>query len=122
MQYKQKRYSNALYPRQYQKGADFTHETLGVGQVYRTTCSKSPSKEKYWNYYVRFNRPEGECIEEVFEIQATTTIVLFPKSVEPLQPIQFPLAPFNTNGELWKPRDNFSWTPPKRPIFTERTE
>ena len=97
MQYKQKRYSNALYPRQYQKGADFTHETLGVGQVYRTTCSKSPSKEKYWNYYVRFNRPEGECIEEVFEIQATTTIVLFPKSVEPLQPIQFPLAPFNTN-------------------------
>ena len=55
LQYKLKRYSNALYPRKYQTGDDFFFlKMLQVGKVVNSSPHRDDfTKEKLWNYTVQ---------------------------------------------------------------------
>lgn len=92
MQYKIKRYSDALYPRQYNVGSLY-QSVSGKGQVIKCHPSKDPiSKTKYWNYSVVFKRDDGSLYETVVREPANNVITLFPYPT--CLPDSFPIAPF----------------------------
>jgi hypothetical protein len=95
LQYKLKRYSNALYPRKFQVGDDFeTEET--VGQVVNSTPHRDEfTKEKFWNYTVRSKCKDGEEMDRDYMLPANDwRILVFPEIQECPLPDAFPLAAF----------------------------
>lgn len=55
VQYKLKRYSDALFPRKFDVGSEFVSEVHGSGIVESAEPYKdSTTKEKFWHYVVRF--------------------------------------------------------------------
>ena len=91
MQYKLRRYSDALYPRQFQVGDEFVCDTHGVGTVMESVPSKDPfTKEKFWSYTVQFDSPSPESdslpFSKVYRLQANDcAIPMFPEIPKKLQ-------------------------------------
>ena len=102
MQYKLKRYSDALYPRAYKAlGAKYVSPTNGVGVVTNFEAFKDECKKKFWTYTVLYSNPAtGTTIEEKVTLSAKdTSILMFPKCEggPASLPDTFPLATFRTD-------------------------
>ena len=95
MNYKLKRYSNAVYPRKYTHlGAIHESSVYGTGKVAGFDCFRDPvSKRKYWVYDIVYERETGNIEEKVTVEAKETSIVMFPELRSPL-PDTFPLAPY----------------------------
>lgn len=101
MQYKLKRYSNALYPRAYNVGSKYMSDTKGEGQVITAQPSRDIlTKEKFWEYKVQYNDDDGNLNYELIKLPAKDcAIVMFP-DIEPEQlpkPDSFPIASFSSD-------------------------
>jgi hypothetical protein len=97
MQYKMKRYSNAVYPRRYNVGDTHVHETLGSGQVIGAKAEKNAlTKEKYWVYTVKYKTNDVLSHNEELTLPAKECgIIMFP-NIKPCElplPSSFQLAP-----------------------------
>jgi hypothetical protein len=99
MHYKLKRYSEALYPREYNVGDNYELEGRDLGQVIKTRPFKDAvSKIKYWEYTVRSQDPNGAITNQTFVHPAKDAqIVMFPGIVELPSPDAFPIADFATD-------------------------
>jgi hypothetical protein len=97
MQYKLRRYSEAIYPRKYNVGSNYVSTVHGDGTIVECSPEKDGlSKEKYWAYTVRYDKTdeEGQPFETVFKSRASKcTITMFPDVGEghPKLPISFPV-------------------------------
>lgn len=101
MQYKLKRYSDAIYPRKYNVGDPFTSESKGQGQIVDAKPHRDLlTKEKFWEHKVRFKTETGSDDFEIVKVPARdTAIVMFP-NVSPDElpfPGQFPIASFRSD-------------------------
>ena len=100
MQYKLRRYSDALYPRQFQVRDEFVCDTHGVGTVMESVPSKDPfTKEKFWSYTVQFDSPSPESdslpFSKVYRLPANDcAIPMFPENSEEIA-TEFELAEFS---------------------------
>ena len=102
MQYKLKRYSDALYPRAYKAlGAKYVSPTNGVGVVTNFKAFKNECKKNFWTYTVLYSNPAtGTTFEEKVALSAKdTSILMFPKCEggPASLPDTFPLATFRTD-------------------------
>ena len=67
MQYKLKRYSNAIYPRKYPSlGSKHESSEHGSGSVVNFEAMKDENKHKFWKYTSMYEKANGVTIEEVF--------------------------------------------------------
>jgi hypothetical protein len=100
LQYKLKRYCDALYPRKFSVHDEFHCDKLGKGRVMDAHPQKDPiTKLKYWNYNVLFSTAETS-INELFQLPADeSTIVMFPDCNPCDLPRSFPPAPFKGSVE-----------------------
>jgi hypothetical protein len=99
LQYKLRRYSEALYPRKFQLGDDFESQTEGTGQVVNSQPHKDMfTKEKLcnWSYTVRFKTSTGGEFDQTFQLPANEcSMLVFPENDElPPLPVDFPFAEF----------------------------
>jgi hypothetical protein len=96
LQYKLRRYSDALYPRKYQLGDEFFTEENEVGQVISSSPHRDPfSKQKFWNYTVRFKSEHDIAAHRDFLLPADDwTILVFPETNTPPIPQEFELAAY----------------------------
>ena len=96
MQYKLKRYSDALYPRMYNINDDFHCQKLGTGTVVEAKPQKDPvTKLKYWAYAVTFKHGPVDTLQEIYQLPCSAcAITMFPGYKRSELPNQFPLAPF----------------------------
>ena len=98
MQYKHKRYSDALMPRQFDVGSKYTSSVNGLGTVIACEPEKDViTKEKFWNYTIRYEPNNDQPFETVKRSRASKfTIVMFPDAGQgyPEMPAQFPTAKF----------------------------
>ena len=101
MQYKLKRYSDAVYPRKFSFGDAFKCDKHGSGTVVDTQPYKDPlNKRKYWNYTVKFLDAAGDEFLEIYKLPADEfLIVLFPNSFPHQLPEDFLLAEFKGTFE-----------------------
>ena len=96
MNYKLKRYSNAVYPRKYTHlGAVHQSPVHGPGKVVGFDCFRDPaSKKKFWVYDILYERENGNIEEKLtLEAKDTSFFLMFPGLSSPL-PDSFPLASF----------------------------
>ena len=98
MQYKLKRYSNAMWPRKYNPGQLYNHSENGVGTVIACDPFKDPvSKQKYWKNTVRFTRADGSHEEIIIKTNAAKqTITVFPSVASGIDtlPTKFTVADY----------------------------
>lgn len=103
LNYKLKRYSDALYPRKYKSlGCHHTSQTYGIGQVTKFDALKEKTdmgQQKNWVYNVQYKSEDGSIVEEKVKMNACdTAIIVFPDTVSiedpKVLPKTFSLAPF----------------------------
>jgi hypothetical protein len=98
LQYKLKRYSDALWPRKYNVGDCYVSKRYGQGTVTAADPFKDvATKLKFWKYTVHFRKENNEDEEIVFKHHADKhTITVFPKIAGklPCLPNSFGAAPF----------------------------
>lgn len=101
MQYKLKRYSDAVYPRKFSFGDSFNCDNHGTGTIVDAQPYKDPiHKRKYWNYTVKFFGADGADFLEIYKLPADECfIVLFPNSIPNQLPENFSLAEFKGTFE-----------------------
>jgi hypothetical protein len=101
MQYKLKRYSDAVYPRKFSFGDSFKCDKYGSGTIVDTQPYKDPlNKRKYWNYTVKFLGADGVDFLEIYKVPADECfIALFPNSNPHQLPENFVLAEFKGTFE-----------------------
>lgn len=97
MQYKLKRYSDALYPRKYPAlGSVHISPIHGRGSITNFDAVKEKTdigQQKFWIYTVSYTKEDGSIVEEKIKLNAKQeAIVVFPS--QDLLPKYFPLAPF----------------------------
>ena len=101
MQYKLKRYSNAIYPRKYPSlGSKHESSEHGSGSVVNFEAMRDENKHKYWKYTIMYEKANGATIEEIFTQPARQTcIVMFPDGPNGASsfPTHFELAPFHAD-------------------------
>lgn len=92
MQYKMKRYSDAVYPRPYDVGSKFEITSNSTGVVVKCSAHRdSTTKKKYWTYNIQYEDPPGTLKDDlIVQRPANHTIKLFVKEV----PVSFLLNPF----------------------------
>ena len=100
LQYKLKRYCDALYPRKFSVHDEFHCDKLGKGRVIEVQPMKDAlTKIKYWNYTVVFGSTNSSTTE-IFQLPSDeSTILMFPNSNPCDLPRSFPLAPFKGSVE-----------------------
>lgn len=97
MQYKYKRYSNAVYPHTKGPGCIFESEQHGEGLVLSCTPSKdSITKKKYW---IQFKNPDGTNLVKDYSQAAEEAILTFPRHEVGQLPTDFPPAQFKGSFE-----------------------
>jgi hypothetical protein len=98
LQYKHKRYSDALLPRKFDVGGTYFSPTNGIGTVIQCSPEKDViTKEKFWNYTIRYEPDNALPFETVKRSRASKcTIVMFPDAGKgyPEMPTEFPAAKF----------------------------
>ena len=68
LQYKHKRYSDALLPRKFDVGGTYYSPTNGIGTVIQCSPEKDViTKEKFWNYTIRYE-PDNALLIPAFQI------------------------------------------------------
>ena len=101
LNYKLKRYCDALEPRHFKKTDNFfDSETQKTGQIINCAAIRDiTSNEKYWEYLVSFKCGDGYVTtERIFKLPANTSFIrpfLDPKILPAVD--QFPLAAFAEN-------------------------
>ena len=99
MSYKYKRYNDAVYPRNYDKGMPFESEEYGTGLILDCKPIKDQiTKEKFWIYTVQFKKEDGSTFVTDITYPAHEHILVFPRVNKPL-PKDFPIAPFKGSFE-----------------------
>ena len=100
MQYKYKRYSDAVYPRTKGEGSIFLSEQHGEGLVLSSTPTcDAITKKKYWCYSVQFTKQDGSTFVDNITQPADEAITMFSRHEANQLPTEFPFAQFNDNWE-----------------------
>jgi hypothetical protein len=97
MQYKLKRYTDALYPRQYNLGDIYESSVHGKGRIQATGPFKDmATKEKFWEYTICYKKDAEVIYEKVKMAAKDFAIIMFPStaSYKLPAPQSFAVAPF----------------------------